>query len=384
MDVRIKTLTPLWTGGVAGKVDRIHETGILGSLRWWYEAIVRGLGGKACDPSQGECRFDADKYKKSEATDERQRLRDAGLCDVCQVFGATGWRRRFRLDVHFAEGEVSDASIMHTIRLHGRQYSRDKGNKPRTPTWYFRAPSPNSNETRPNTPKEGSFNIKIQSLDSHFSAEVIAGLIQFIADWAALGARTQMGFGVIELQNGRIDTRPLYDWLNPVADSHSCLKLPSLRNIFLARILNKDGKPFKEEDTFNLKYDLRRLFEKDCVRRFIMGKVENEERIAAKIKMSRPYNDGCEMRVWGWIPEQADVCQSSGQMGCLVALPETPEQADVCQSSEGRGKVLVAIHQHLNKNYSLKAWRELNSSRDTVSPEEGDVKVFLRDLLVIK
>jgi len=98
MEIRIKTLTPLWTGGVnAGKVDRIHETGILGSLRWWYEVIVRGLGGKACDPSQHTCGFDEEKYRKSQATDDRQRLRDAGLCDVCQVFGATGWRRRFRL-----------------------------------------------------------------------------------------------------------------------------------------------------------------------------------------------------------------------------------------------------------------------------------------------
>ncbi|MCD6141803.1 type III-B CRISPR module RAMP protein Cmr1, partial [Candidatus Bipolaricaulota bacterium] len=45
MKVKIRTLTPLWTGGADGKVDRVHETGILGSLRWWYEAIVRGLGG---------------------------------------------------------------------------------------------------------------------------------------------------------------------------------------------------------------------------------------------------------------------------------------------------------------------------------------------------
>ncbi len=357
MDVKIKTLTPLWTGGVSGKVDRIHETGILGSLRWWYEAIVRGVGGETCDPSQGRCRFDADKYKKSEATDERQRLRDAGLCEVCQVFGATGWRRRFRLHVHFAEREVSDASIMPTICLGGRQYE-DKNGKLRTPTWYFRAPSSN-NKQEPNTPKEGSFNIKIQCLDSHLSAEVIAGLIQFIADWAALGARAQMGFGVIELQNGRIDTRPLYDWLDPVADSYLCPKLPSLRNIFLARISNKNGKPFKEEDTFNLKYDLRRLFKDDpYLRHFIMGEVK-KERIAAKIKMSRPYNGGQEMRVWGWIPEQTDVYQSSG----------------------GRDGVLGAIYRHLKANYNLKVWREMNSNRDTVAHNTGDIRKFLKSLL---
>ncbi|MBK9094822.1 MAG: type III-B CRISPR module RAMP protein Cmr1 [Anaerolineae bacterium] len=44
LNITIRTLTPLWTGGVDGAMDRIHETGILGSLRWWYEAIVRGLG----------------------------------------------------------------------------------------------------------------------------------------------------------------------------------------------------------------------------------------------------------------------------------------------------------------------------------------------------
>ncbi|HHF52316.1 MAG TPA: type III-B CRISPR module RAMP protein Cmr1, partial [Candidatus Aminicenantes bacterium] len=40
--MKIKTLTPIWTGGVGGRCDRLHETGIIGSLRWWYEAIVRG------------------------------------------------------------------------------------------------------------------------------------------------------------------------------------------------------------------------------------------------------------------------------------------------------------------------------------------------------
>lgn len=45
MKITAQALTPLWTGGVeTGKVDRIHETGILGSMRWWMEALVRGVG----------------------------------------------------------------------------------------------------------------------------------------------------------------------------------------------------------------------------------------------------------------------------------------------------------------------------------------------------
>lgn len=48
--IRIKTITPLWTGDTkTGKMDRIHEASILSSLRWWHDAIVRGLGGKVRD-----------------------------------------------------------------------------------------------------------------------------------------------------------------------------------------------------------------------------------------------------------------------------------------------------------------------------------------------
>ncbi len=35
LTIRLRTRTPLWTGGLDGTMDRIHETGLLGSLRWW-------------------------------------------------------------------------------------------------------------------------------------------------------------------------------------------------------------------------------------------------------------------------------------------------------------------------------------------------------------
>lgn len=76
-----------------------RETGILGSLRWWYEGILRGFGGHACDPTEHVCLFDVKRYAEG-----RQRgltgaalLAAAGLCPACQFFGATGWQRRFRL-----------------------------------------------------------------------------------------------------------------------------------------------------------------------------------------------------------------------------------------------------------------------------------------------
>lgn len=319
MEIKLRTLTHVWTGGVDGEVDRIHETGIVGSLRWWYEAIVRGLGGDACDPSKGKCSFNLAKYRGSKAEDERQRL-----CDVCRVFGATGWRRRFRLRV--AEKRMSHANIS-------------------------------------NQPLEGEFVIRIEPLIPSFFPEVIAGLIQFVADWAALGARPQMGFGVVEPVNGRIDTKPFYDWVTAVAERPSSHDLPSLRNMFFARIHPKKRQPFSEKDTFNLKCDLRQLFAGDrCrrLRRFIMGTVK-DKRMAAKVKMSRPYNHQGKstIRAWGWIPAKADVYRKDWN----------------------REKVLERIYDHLKTNYKLEVWREMNSERDTISASNSDVQAFLRGLL---
>lgn len=93
MNMWITPLTPLWTGDAERKGDRVLETGVLGSLRWWYEALVRGLGYYACDPGGETC-----EYK------EKEKL--ASICPVCQLFGCTGYGRRFRLLIEGGSGAV--------------------------------------------------------------------------------------------------------------------------------------------------------------------------------------------------------------------------------------------------------------------------------------
>jgi CRISPR-associated protein Cmr1 len=94
MKITLQTLTPLWTGGVDQTCDRLHETGLIGSLRWWYEALVRGLGGYACDPT-GE---------------DRCPDKDSNRCVVCELFGCTGWARKFRLKLLTAP-KIKDRAI---------------------------------------------------------------------------------------------------------------------------------------------------------------------------------------------------------------------------------------------------------------------------------
>jgi CRISPR-associated protein Cmr1 len=81
--VCFKTITPLWLGNKNGRNIQTRETGIIGSLRWWYEAVIRGFGGYACDPTQiqSKCTYDS-------------------LCDVCKLFGCTGLARKFRLEIN--------------------------------------------------------------------------------------------------------------------------------------------------------------------------------------------------------------------------------------------------------------------------------------------
>jgi len=100
---QLKALTDLWTGSVTleeknGQIkektapDRLITTGLLGSIRWWFEVLVRGLGGSACDPTDTKC--------------EGQ-----NHCVVCELFGCTGWARKFRFDVLNANGNTKTDQI---------------------------------------------------------------------------------------------------------------------------------------------------------------------------------------------------------------------------------------------------------------------------------
>jgi CRISPR-associated protein Cmr1 len=89
---KLEALTDLWTGDVNGKPDRLITTGLLGSIRWWFEVLVRGLGGSACDPTDTKCE-------------------DRNHCVVCELFGCTGWARKFRFEVLDENGGIKTDQI---------------------------------------------------------------------------------------------------------------------------------------------------------------------------------------------------------------------------------------------------------------------------------
>lgn len=287
-NISVRTLTPIWTGGVNGKCTRIHETGILGSLRWWYETLVRGAGGWARDHDQEACIFDPDKFEKAKG-DERKRLIEAGLCDVCQVFGATGWRRRFSLTI--------DSQAMHTDPefLPGPN-GKMKIEVPGTRNgWYI----------------GGGL---VGTADFRFSgeqAELAADLLRFAARKAGIGAQTQLGFGVVRLLGSEVSSGKLLEKLGGLAGYSPQPDLLTIQRLYFARLLTEGRREI--EIPFELKHNLRLAFRgagETNLRHDLMGKVYErrapgrEDRYGSMVSVSRPYRgpDGWEIRLWGWAP----------------------------------------------------------------------------------
>ena len=98
---RLTALAPIWTGNANREGNRLIPTGLLGSIRWWFEVLVRGLGGTPCDPSATKCQ---DKNHKNH-------------CPVCELFGCTGWARKFRFQVLDAQGKTMSSAIAKDAEL---------------------------------------------------------------------------------------------------------------------------------------------------------------------------------------------------------------------------------------------------------------------------
>jgi len=290
----IQTLTPLWTGSAQTKpphMDRLHETGLLGCLRWWYEALVRGVDGEACDPSNQPCQFDRKKYDQAgQIKDHRQRLRRAGLCDVCQVFGATGWKRRFTLMVE----PETDQNKEKTVKLDGTKFEGGSGQ--RNKNWVL---SPGADG----------------QIQAHLQGEktaLIYDLMCLISRHAALGAKTQLGYGVCQIQSDEnfIGTSLLAELkaIQPLNQNNPnrYQDFPDIRRMFFSTLLIDGQVNDVMECWRQLKIDLRLCITDRNLRHCTMGWVQSATKRGSRVSLSRPYqiNNAWHARLWGWAPAQ--------------------------------------------------------------------------------
>lgn len=206
LDIEIKTLTPLWTGGIDGTCDRLHISGLMGSLRYWYEAIVRGADGYACDPSEGKgCIYKPFDEKYPDTTGNKS------ICAACYLFGTTGWARLFRLTamVNDAPGTVKAEEP-----LHFRTFPRiEKGNVSDPNAWWLGKVfnidrTPLAALKTIYLTKKGAICLRFVGNNKwDYASTQIKMLFWFLAEYAGIGAKQQFGFGCFDF------TRDSTEWI---------------------------------------------------------------------------------------------------------------------------------------------------------------------------
>ena len=220
MEIQLQTLTPLWTGGVDGTTDRLHETGLIGSLRWWYEALVRGLGGYACDPTsdnpEDRCQFDAEAYGKTKNVEDGL----ANVCPVCRLFGCTGWKRRFELQV--------TATDLQPFWL----ATKDKPKK--FNHWWLSE----IYKTQENYVAVGQISLRFRWMRGYEGQhELVQALISLVSQLGGLGAKPQYGFGLVSYADAQSISKSLaiikHNLVNPNPDKNLNGAYPTLNNYWL-------------------------------------------------------------------------------------------------------------------------------------------------------
>lgn len=110
MEFRLRALTPVWTGGIVRNDNSsLHLTGIKGSIRWWYEVLIRGFSNYACDPtSNGHCELNLKELNRDRPLAPQIKKQ---ICPSCYMFGCTGWSGKFILRLNEPETDRPIESI---------------------------------------------------------------------------------------------------------------------------------------------------------------------------------------------------------------------------------------------------------------------------------
>lgn len=373
LSIEIETLTPLWTAGADSKImDRLHETGIIGSLRWWYGAMIQGLGGCAGNHEKGGCQFDADEYAKHPELPKRERLKKAGLCDVCQLFGATGWKRRFNMELEIDQ-EKQKQLFSHFYNKNIRLPSghvRQRQQKGKTTTWaggWF---------LMPDSVMGKNILLKFRFNDPE-DVEKMKILLSLIERHGTLGAKKASGNGVVRFRlknNGTLAPAPVsavFPWATSVTGGEKSpypdlrdfifvkvrftppsekwwFCLPENKNALQKKVTDKKnretaqtGNPEKQkvEDIFNIIIGKNFSPISPTIRNWLRyereGKLNYEmdkylfgsggaDAFASKINVSHAYRidpqkNLWEFRIWGWLPINNEGMPDEGRRRFLLA-----------------------------------------------------------------
>ena len=286
LEIQLLTKTPIWTGDANGKMaDHILETGIVGSLRWWVEAIVRSAG------------FHVPEDPGSDS-----------ISPAANLFGTTEGKRQFAFsiddqtapDPHLQPNRGSSISFKLDEKV-GIGPHRDEKDRLKYPEWVFQG-----------HPRGGSLAIRLRASQTHCA--ILQSALFLASRVGAIGAKAQFGCGVFDLCRHPQDHSKIHDLLNPAypgapqPETHLNAELPTLQSLFWKEIPLPGFKPSVNDLTpFLLRYRIREQIRikgyPQDLRHQICGWVRNPPSGSIFfISFPFPRNDEYRIRVWGWHP----------------------------------------------------------------------------------
>lgn len=282
--LKIRTLTPLWTGTYEEKSTKLKITSIIGSLRWYFEALVRGFGLKACDPTTDPC-------EKKEGASE--------ICHACEVFGCTGYRRPF----------ILRGNDLGTTNLFFKTLQDNK--------WWLKKQFGDKKQAL-----FGETTFEIIELKEKIE-DIIYALFFFIQKYGALGAKTQNGFGQFQILNDISEEKiekllqEMYDFIkkanNQISNSdYFILKYKINKNNHGIKDIINNYKQLREEPVnfknfyipcgFDIRYNLKN---QNKSLKKVFGSRNNASRVfVSHLYKEKKRESNYYLKVWGFIPQQ--------------------------------------------------------------------------------
>lgn len=316
VEIKVQTLTPVWTGDNNGETSYLRATSFLGGLRFWTEALLRSFGKYTCNITNNDdrCLYDPKNNRYA--------------CSACKIFGCTNLGRSFRMKV--IEGKRLTTVSSKKILLRDQEYTQN--NRHKIPTYY------------PKGGLHGTFSIGLIPLRGDgLSSYLVAGL-KLMLDWGSLGAQDQYGQGLV-----KAETEKLADHLQQLSfssgDATDTYDLPKFSDFFFFYCEMKDSEQYNEEHQFKIRNKVRNSLRENqdqrSLRHYFCGSLSNPKQ-GTKYNISQ-YNN--KLFGWGWFPRSGEHSQSR----------------DLCLNNLKNELKKIACNDSLY-------WKEYNSSRDQDSP----------------
>lgn len=393
------TLTPVWTGNIDKESSILRATGILGSLRWWTEAILRGMGYYCCDPTNNFRCPKETQIKREKAPIEKKKE----FCNACLIFGATGLSRSFKIEtinINTNENSNNNKKEFFSTAINLVPGKRKRG-------WRFMEGI------------NGNITLRFTSLFRYPSLNLVLFPLVIATNWGAIGAKTQLGYGVISLINSKqkkVTTKDFLEELERISERLSTIAkgelrkeesqkivLPNIQKFFFTKIqfdvlsnewwqkvmgIKKLPSNEKVKNWAELGYVptmpalknwMRYSSSSDSAKEILFnGKSQHKFfqlfggiKNSSKINISWAYRvkgNKWEFRIWGWLPARINGLNREEFLSKLkIAIDKSQIP-------------WVKLFGEETSNFKLIAWREYNSTRDTVK-KFRDINKYLDSLI---